>query len=101
MINNIINKQNTMNKVIKFGAAWCGPCKTMKPLYEKFAAEVENKEISVISLDVDANSEEATEYGVRSIPLTVFVKNGIVVDKILGIASTAELISKYKEVYQN
>jgi thioredoxin 1 len=90
-----------MNKVIKFSAAWCGPCKTMKPIYEKFAEAVSGNGIDVIDLDVDANSEEAMEYGVRSIPLTVFVKDGKVVDKISGVASTDALLLKYKEVYQN
>jgi thioredoxin 1 len=90
-----------MNKVIKFSAAWCGPCKTMKPIYEKFAEAVSGNGIDVIDLDVDTNSEEAMEYGVRSIPLTVFVKDGKVVDKISGVASTDALLLKYKEVYQN
>jgi thioredoxin 1 len=73
----------------------------MKPIYEKFAAAVSGNGIDVIDLDVDANSEEAMEYGVRSIPLTVFVKDGKVVDKISGVASTDALLLKYKEVYQN
>jgi len=90
-----------MNKVIKFSAAWCGPCKTMKPMYEKFAESVSGSGIDVIDLDVDANSDEAMKYGVRSIPLTVFVKDGEVVDKISGIASPAELLTKYNQVYQN
>lgn len=90
-----------MNKVIKFSAAWCGPCKTMKSHYDKFADEVKGKGVDVLDLDVDTNSEEASKYGVRSIPFTVFIKDDKVVDKISGVADTAALLTKYTEVYQN
>lgn len=90
-----------MNKVIKFSADWCGPCKVYKPNYKKFAEEVSGKGIDVLDLDVDKNSDEASKYGVRSIPLTVFIKDGEVVDKISGVTSADELLSKYNEVYQN
>jgi thioredoxin 1 len=90
-----------MNKVIKFSAAWCGPCKVYKPNYKKFADEVSGKGIDVLDLDVDTNSDEASKYGVRSIPLTLFIKDGEVVDKISGVIPTSTLLEKYAEVYQN
>lgn len=90
-----------MNKVIKFSASWCSPCVAYGPNYKKFADEVSGKDIDVLDLDVDANSDEAMKYGVRSIPLTVFIKDGKVVDKMSGIVSTEKLLDKYSEVYQN
>jgi thioredoxin 1 len=90
-----------MNKVIKFSAAWCSPCTVYGPNYKKFAEEVSGKNIDVLDLDVDTNSDEAMKYGVRSIPLTVFIKDGEVVDKMSGIISTEKLLDKYAEVYQN
>ena len=90
-----------MNKVIKFSATWCGPCKAYTPNYKKFAEEVSGKGIDVLDLDVDKNSDEASKYGVRSIPLTVFIKDGEVVDKISGVTSADALLSKYNEVFQN
>ena len=90
-----------MNKVIKFSATWCGPCKAYTPNYKKFAEEVSGKGIDVLDLDVDTNSDEASKYGVRSIPLTLFIKDGEVVDKISGVIPTSTLLEKYAEVYQN
>jgi thioredoxin 1 len=90
-----------MNKIIKFSADWCGPCKVYKPNYKKFADEVSGKGIDVLDLDVDTNSDEASKYGVRSIPLTLFIKDGKVVDKMAGIITTEKLLDKYTEVYQN
>jgi thioredoxin 1 len=90
-----------MNKVIKFSADWCGPCKVYKPNYTKFAEEVSGKGIDVLDLDVDKNSDEASKYGVRSIPLTLFIKDGEVVDKISGVIPTSALLDKYAAVYQN
>ena len=90
-----------MNKVIKFGAVWCSPCKVYGPNYKKFAEEVSGKGIDVLDLDVDTNSDEASKYGVRNIPLTVFIKDGEVVDKMTGVIPTNTLLDKYAEVYQN
>jgi len=73
----------------------------MKPIYESFATSVSDRGIDVIDVDVDTNSEEAAKYGVRSIPLTVFVKDDKVVGRITGVATSAELLAKYQEVYQN
>lgn len=89
-----------MNKVIKFGADWCGPCNTMKSIYAKFAEIVGTSNADIIALNVDENPDEVTEYGVRLIPLIVFIKDGVVVDKISGVASIDILINKYKEVYE-
>ena len=90
-----------MNKVIKFSASWCGPCKVMKPQYEKFQDLVKDKEIEVVDLDVDQNHEEASKYGVRSIPVTFFIKNNEVADKISGMATADKLLDTFNVVYQN
>lgn len=58
--------------VIKFGAAWCGPCKAMvriiKPLSDKYP------QILFVDIDVDKAEEVAREYNVSSVPYFVFIK---------------------------
>jgi thioredoxin 1 len=90
-----------MNKVIKFSATWCGPCKMMKPQYNKFieTAAIDGKNIEIIDLDVDTNHEEAEKYGVRSIPITFFIKDGEVADKLSGVISYDKLLDTYHTVY--
>ena len=67
------------NKIIKFGAAWCGPCNAMAPQLESFKTMMAESDVDVIDIDIDAeeNAEIAQQYGVRSIPMTVFIKEGL------------------------
>ena len=88
-----------MNKVIKFSAAWCGPCKAMAPQFKKFQEAHQSDGIEIVDVDVDKNYELASEYGVRSIPYTVFVKEGEVVNRISGMANFDKLNETYKETY--
>jgi thioredoxin 1 len=91
-----------MNKVIKFSAAWCGPCKAMKPQFEKFQDSLDEKEvegIELVDLDVDQNHEEASKYGVRSIPFTIFIKNDEVKKSLSGMQTASQLKEAFTEVY--
>ena len=92
-----------MNKVIKFSAAWCNPCKIMKPQYNKFIETVstDGKNVEIVDLDVDTNHEEAAKYGVRSIPITLFIKDGEVADKISGVATCDSLLNTYHTVFNS
>ena len=87
-----------MNKVIKFGAPWCGPCRAMKPHFEKFQSEVEGN-VEVLDIDVDKDHVEAEKYGVRSIPTTVFIKDDEVVETYRGLMTSQGLLDVYKKVY--
>lgn len=90
-----------MNKVIKFSAAWCGPCKAMKPQFEKFQDSLKDEGVEMIDLDVDKNHEEASKYGVRSIPFTIFIKDDAVAKSLLGMQTAAQLTEAFREVYSN
>jgi thioredoxin 1 len=88
-----------MNKIIKFSAAWCGPCKAMAPQFKKFQEAHKEDSVEIVDVDVDQNYELASEYGVRSIPYTVFIKEGEVVNRLTGIANFDKLNDMYDEVY--
>ena len=82
--------------IVKFGAEWCGPCRMVKPIIEKFSAD--NK-IFDIDVDDEENKSLAKEYGIRSIPTVIFFKNGEIIDKQVGGFSEqqfSELIEKNK-----
>lgn len=59
--------------VVKFGAVWCGPCKTMAPVVKAVAEKYPN--VLFLDVDVDKVPDVANEYHVSSIPYFVFIKN--------------------------
>jgi len=79
--------------MIDFWAEWCGPCKMIGPIVEELAEEYDGK-VNIGKVDVDQNSEVSMKYGIRSIPTILFVKNGEVVDKQVGLTSKEGLKAK-------
>lgn len=88
---NIGEVLNSELVVIDFWAAWCGPCRMVGPVIDELAND--NPDIMVGKINVDENPVSATNYGIRSIPAILFIKNGVVVDRLLG--------ANPKSAYQN
>jgi len=82
--------------LVDFWAAWCAPCKMIAPHVEELAKEYAGK-MKIGKVDVDANSKIATRYGVMSIPTIVFLKNGKVMDQLVGAVSRHDLKRKIEE----
>jgi thioredoxin 1 len=86
-----------MIKVIKFSATWCGPCKTLAPVYNEAKSEISG--VSFQEVDVDSDSASAIKYNVRSVPTIVIEKDGSEVKRISGMTSKTaltSLINSYK-----
>ena len=78
---------------VDFWAVWCMPCKKIAPLVDEIATEYQDK-LQVVKLDVDQNTQTALQYNVMSIPTLMIFKNGEAVERIVGLKSKAELLSK-------
>ncbi|HWR01818.1 MAG TPA: thioredoxin [Chlorobaculum sp.] len=78
--------------LVDFWASWCGPCMMLGPVIEELAGEYEGKAI-VAKLNVDENPGTASQYGIRSIPTMLIIKNGQVVDQMVG-AMPKNMIAK-------
>ena len=83
--------------LIDFWAAWCGPCRMVGPIVEELAKEYEGKAV-VGKVDVDSNSAVSSALGIRNIPTILFFKNGIVVDKQVGVAPKEALAAKLEAI---
>lgn len=96
-----ITKENYDEEVIKspvpvlldFWATWCGPCRMLSPIVDEIANEVEGK-AKVGKINVDEQPDLAQQFGIMSIPTLVFMKNGEVVAKEVGVRSKQAILDK-------
>lgn len=72
-------------KIIKFGASWCMPCKSITPTLNKINNEFQDLEIQ--SIDIDDNPDMAKEFKVRSLPTLILLKNNVEIKRIVGSIS--------------
>lgn len=80
--------------LVDFWASWCGPCKMLGPIFEEVSNEVEG--VKFAKLNVDENPSTASRYRVGSIPTVLAVKNGRVVDTMVGFKPKAEILNFVK-----
>ncbi|MCF8214802.1 MAG: thioredoxin [Chitinophagaceae bacterium] len=69
--------------MIDFWAEWCGPCRAIGPVVEELSKEFEGR-VNIGKVNVDHNPQLSMNYGITSIPAILFIKNGQVVDKLVG-----------------
>ena len=82
-------------KILDFMSTWCQPCRTMSPILDEVEQETG---VTIQKIDVDEDEEHVIAYGIRNIPTLIFIKDGVVVDKISGTISKEALINKINEL---
>ena len=68
--------------LVDFTAAWCPPCRVMKPVLAELAAD--RDDLRVVQLDVDADQRTAGDYGVLSMPTFILFRDGREVQRLVG-----------------
>ena len=76
--------------LLDFYANWCGPCKMVSPIVDKIAEE--HPEYLVGKVNVDDEYELARKFHVASIPLLVVMRDGEVVDSVVGARPEASIL---------
>ena len=82
--------------VVDFWAEWCGPCRAIGPVIEELSKENDGK-VNVGKVNVDHNPQLSINYGVTSIPAILFIKDGKVVDKLIGAQPKGNFVKKIEQ----
>lgn len=84
-------KINNGEKVIvDFYGVWCGPCKMLKPIFEKVSSE-NTTDVQMYTMDVDANRDFAISLGIRSVPTVKSFKNKVEFTNKVGVMNESEI----------
>ena len=76
--------QNGEKVIVEMWAPWCGPCRMMKPTFEKVANE-NTSDVQMYTMDIDENREFVSSLGIRSIPTIKVFNGGEVTDTKVGV----------------
>ena len=68
--------------LVDFWAEWCGPCKSMHPIFSRMAKKY--KSVRFARVNIDNAQDIAMRYGVQSIPTFIMFKNGEVANTMVG-----------------
>ena len=84
--------------VKKFSATWCGPCRALAPVMGQIKESyVGNSNVVFEEYDVDVAYDEATKYGIRSVPTVVLERDGVEIDRFLGVQSKLAYVNAINE----
>ena len=99
MVTNMVHKieQNNMQDalrakvaVVDFSATWCGPCKMLSPIMEELSEEMAGQ-VEFYNADTDENMDLALANKVTSIPALFLLRDGQIVDRMIGFQSKQAL----------
>ena len=83
-------QSSTKPVLVDFWAEWCAPCRMLAPTFERLAANYGN-EVSFAKVNVDEVPEMAIQYGIRSIPTLLLLRDGEVVEEVVGARAYQDL----------
>ena len=83
--------------VLDLWAPWCQPCRMLSPLLEKMAEQFRGR-VKVMKLNVDEEQGLASSFGVQGIPTLLFVKDGRINRRHVGLPTPSALKRLFLEL---
>lgn len=83
--------ENGENVIVDFWASFCGPCKVMKPKFEKVAQNNQKNNLEYYTMNVEENKEFVMSLGIKSIPTIKVFSKGNEIKSHVGLMSEEEL----------
>lgn len=82
-----------MKQILYFSGKFCAPCSSFKPTIDKIS-----QQLNVVYIDVDENNLVVAEYGVRSVPTLIFLRDNMMVEKRSGVMSEQQIMQIYNSL---
>ena len=86
----VVEKSKTVPVLIDFWADWCAPCKQLMPLLHQIVASLDGA-VHLATVDTDAEQELSMNFGIRSLPTVLLMKNGEIVEQFMGVQPESEI----------
>ena len=84
---------------VKFGASWCGPCKTIEPIMSKMKEEF--SDVTFFTVDVEEAPQLAKTHRIRSLPTVILLRDGQEVHRLVGAVKTAPIRKAFRDLVKD
>lgn len=99
--NNQINEEVLKNEnkliIIDFFATWCMPCQMLTPILVEMDKKY-NENVEFYKVNIDENQETAIRYGIESVPTIIFFKNGVEIERQIGLINEEKFSKLIEEL---